>query len=236
VNAVLKTPLDLQPYGAAELKATARTFLVRSLALGSAAWIVLFLAAGLTLVQFARAPFVKIPVATTIDRIPYPEHSQMPTSIAHPAPVQRHFEAATPMPKEVVPEQPGEVAPDPGAESARAEPTGAADGGAEKVSPVDPGEPSRIEWVYRDVEPKILERVEPRYSELGILAGQEGLVVVQVLIGREGEIVHMEVVRSVPMLDELALDALRRWRFSPALANGHPVAVWITVPFRFKLR
>jgi protein TonB len=43
------------------------------------------------------------------------------------------------------------------------------------------------------------------------------------------------VRRSVPLLDGAALDAVSRWRFTPALNNGRPVRVWVAIPVRFSL-
>jgi len=39
----------------------------------------------------------------------------------------------------------------------------------------------------------------------------------------------------VPLLNDVALAAARRWVFTPALSNGKPVAVWTAIPFHFRL-
>jgi protein TonB len=54
-------------------------------------------------------------------------------------------------------------------------------------------------------------------------------------VDRDGSVARVEVRRTNPILDDLALAAVRQWRFLPALADSHPVAVWVTVPVRFTL-
>jgi periplasmic protein TonB len=43
------------------------------------------------------------------------------------------------------------------------------------------------------------------------------------------------VLRSVPLLDEAAVDAVSRWRYTPTLLNGTPVAVLMTITINFTL-
>jgi protein TonB len=44
------------------------------------------------------------------------------------------------------------------------------------------------------------------------------------------------VLRSIPLLDGAALEAVRQWRFTPTLLNGQPVPIVMTVTVAFKLR
>jgi protein TonB len=44
------------------------------------------------------------------------------------------------------------------------------------------------------------------------------------------------VLRSIPLLDQAALDAVRQWRYTPALLNGVPVTVIMTVTVQFTLQ
>lgn len=91
-------------------------------------------------------------------------------------------------------------------------------------------------FVYVEVLPRTLERVPPVYPEQARRAGIEGTVTVNALIGRDGLVKDTRVSRSIPPLDEAALAAVRKWRFSPARAHDKPVAVWVAVPVRFALR
>ena len=55
--------------------------------------------------------------------------------------------------------------------------------------------------------------------------------------GHFGRVEKAQIARdgSVPMLDQAALEAARRSVFTPALANGRPVKVWVRQQYRFAL-
>jgi len=46
----------------------------------------------------------------------------------------------------------------------------------------------------------------------------------------------VRVLRSIPLLDAAAMEAVRQWRFSPTLLNGEPVPIVMTVTVAFRLR
>jgi protein TonB len=64
----------------------------------------------------------------------------------------------------------------------------------------------------------------------------QGIVIVQATIGVDGAVVDATVLRSVPLLDQAAVDAVRQWRYTPTSLNGKPVAVVMTVTVNFQLR
>ncbi|MGA9524024.1 MAG: energy transducer TonB, partial [Myxococcaceae bacterium] len=87
--------------------------------------------------------------------------------------------------------------------------------------------------------PQVLESVRPRYPASARRRRIEGRVVVRVIVGADGvvEKENTRVLASAPGLDEAAIDAVNRWRFSPALgAGGRPVRVIIDIPIQFSLR
>jgi protein TonB len=57
----------------------------------------------------------------------------------------------------------------------------------------------------------------------------------RVLIAKDGRVAEVHIDRSVPMLDDAAVEAARKWVFKPALANNRPIAVWIVRTVRFTL-
>ena len=59
-------------------------------------------------------------------------------------------------------------------------------------------------------------------------AGISGMVLVEITIGPDGAVRDAKVLRSIPLLDEAALAAVRQWRYEPTLLNGVPVAVITT--------
>ena len=59
------------------------------------------------------------------------------------------------------------------------------------------------------------------------------MVILEVTIGADGSVTDAKVLRSIPMLDEAALEAVRQWRYEPTMLNGVAVPVIITVPVSF---
>jgi protein TonB len=55
------------------------------------------------------------------------------------------------------------------------------------------------------------------------------------LIDVDGNVASAKVLRSVPLLDAAAMDAVKQWRFTPTLLNGAPVPVLMTVTVNFTL-
>ncbi len=94
--------------------------------------------------------------------------------------------------------------------------------------------------LYAAVEhpPVPISRVLPEYPSTARARGLEGEVVLRAIVDRQGAVEQqVVVVESVPLLDQAAIEALRRWRFEPGRdANNRPVRVVIQVPLRFRLR
>jgi len=89
------------------------------------------------------------------------------------------------------------------------------------------------------IPPRVLERIQPQYPQAARRRGIEGLVVLHLVIGRDGRVEpeHTKVVRSVPGLDAAAVAAANRWKFSPARdRSGSPLRSFIRLPIRFALR
>ena len=58
----------------------------------------------------------------------------------------------------------------------------------------------------------------------------------EAVIGPDGRVTDVKVLRSVPLLDEAALNAVRQWTYTPTLLNGLAVPVIMTVTVNFQLR
>ena len=54
-------------------------------------------------------------------------------------------------------------------------------------------------------------------------------------MNQAGSVVELRVLSGHPLLDPAAVDAVRRWRYTPTRLNGVPVAVLLTVNVRFDL-
>ena len=64
----------------------------------------------------------------------------------------------------------------------------------------------------------------------------QGVVILEATIGPTGTVTDVNVLRSVPLLDEAAVAAVRQWQYTPTLLNGVPVPVIMTVTVNFSLR
>jgi len=66
-----------------------------------------------------------------------------------------------------------------------------------------------------------------------IQAGVHGTVILELTIGEDGAVSNVRVLRSIPLLDAAAVDAARKWRYTPTLLNGRAVSIILTatVPF-----
>ncbi len=86
--------------------------------------------------------------------------------------------------------------------------------------------------------PELVERVVPEYPTRARALEVEGQVLLEVVLDRSGRPEPaMRVLRSIALLDEAAMTAVRQWRFRPARdAEGRPVRVVMEVPVRFVLR
>jgi TonB family protein len=77
---------------------------------------------------------------------------------------------------------------------------------------------------------------QPKYPPEAAAAGIQGVVIVQVVINESGNVADAKVVRSIPLLDEAALQAVRNWRFAPAMLNGQAVPIRMVVTVNFTPR
>ena len=110
---------------------------------------------------------------------------------------------------------------------------------AQKAEPPAPGPGERDEHgVYRvggSVTPPLrLDRAV--YPPEAMMAGVNGVVQAEVVINESGDVADAKVVRSVPLLDDAALKAVRNWHFEPTMVNGQPVPVRMTVTVNFSTR
>jgi periplasmic protein TonB len=77
--------------------------------------------------------------------------------------------------------------------------------------------------------------VAPVYPDAALQARIEGMVLLQARIEADGTIRHARVLRSIPALDQAALDAILQWEFAPSLRDGQPVPVIMLVTVQFAL-
>jgi len=84
-------------------------------------------------------------------------------------------------------------------------------------------------------QPQKVHDVAPIYPPIAQAARAQGVVVIKAVIGIDGRVQDASVLRSVPLLDEAALTAVRQWVYTPTMLNGIAVPVIMTVTVRFQL-
>ena len=107
----------------------------------------------------------------------------------------------------------------------------------DKPRPVAPP-PSPVVKKAPEIDPRYKRRFQPDYPPTSRRLGEEGSVIVQVLVGPDGTVSDGKIQTSsgFPRLDEAALKhALRAWRFTPGTEDGKPVSVWHSVKVTFRI-
>jgi TonB family protein len=96
--------------------------------------------------------------------------------------------------------------------------------------------PHLNDGVLRMSTPTRILYVKPEYSESARNAKAQGIVVLEAQIEPDGRVCNPRVVRSIPLLDQSAIDAVLQWRFTPAKRNGVAVPVITTMTVNFMPR
>jgi periplasmic protein TonB len=84
--------------------------------------------------------------------------------------------------------------------------------------------------------PSKVHDVAPIYPQIAQSARVEGVVIVEAVISTDGSVRDARVLRSLPLLDRAALDAVKQWRYAPTRLNGVVVPVIVTVTVHFRLQ
>jgi TonB family protein len=87
----------------------------------------------------------------------------------------------------------------------------------------------------RGVAPRKVKDAAPLYPPIAQSARVQGRVVVEATVEPDGRVSNARVLRSIPLLDKAATDAVMQWQFSPTLVNGKPVPVVVTTALTFTL-
>ncbi len=84
--------------------------------------------------------------------------------------------------------------------------------------------------------PAKVRNVPPVYPAEAMAAGVQGVVIVQTRVEPDGTVGQTRVLRSIPMLDAAAVEAVRQWQFTPTLMNGVAVPIVMVVTVNFTLQ
>jgi TonB family protein len=84
--------------------------------------------------------------------------------------------------------------------------------------------------------PQVLHSAQPEFTEEARRADYQGTVAIQLIVDAQGNPQNVRVVRHLGMgLDDKAVEAVRQYRFRPAMYQGHPVAVQMVIEVDFHL-
>ena len=101
---------------------------------------------------------------------------------------------------------------------------------------VETAEPGMNEFVAVQKLPEMISSSQPYYPELAKKAGIEGKVFVKVLVDEKGNPKKAVVIKSESdVFNQSATEAAMKSKFTPAINEGKPIAVWIVLPYRFTL-
>jgi TonB family protein len=208
-------------------------------AVGAVAYFIIPLAAEVTMPTPASLDVNRrwtMPVVPTTRASPTPQRTPTPSTTAAP----------TEAPSKLAPEVPAiaEIAPAGAMDGPPGVSVGVLDpstlGGTEVTPPPPPvpppvsREPVKVGGAIR--APKRIAATAPIYPLAAINARIEGEVLLEAVIDEQGRVSGVRVLRSAPLLDTAAVDAVRTWRYTPTLLNGVPVSVLMVVKVTFSLQ
>jgi len=81
----------------------------------------------------------------------------------------------------------------------------------------------------------LIAQPRPMYPPLAKQARIQGVVELNAVIGKDGTVGSLSVVKGHPLLVQAAIDAVKQWRYKPTLLNGEPVEVQTTIDVNFTL-
>jgi protein TonB len=95
--------------------------------------------------------------------------------------------------------------------------------------------PRRARFGGDILAPQQIYMPNPVYPPAAEAARVQGVVMLEAAVGPDGRVSDARVLRSIPLLDQAAIDAVTQWRYTPTLMNGVPVPTVMTVTVRFAL-
>ncbi len=99
---------------------------------------------------------------------------------------------------------------------------------------------STDKWAYYEDAPFAIKTAPAEYTTFAKNIGIEGDVILQVEVFTDGSVGDIEIVKSLMSglggLDDVAVNSVRQWEFSPAKSGGKPVACWVIFSVSFSLK
>jgi periplasmic protein TonB len=79
----------------------------------------------------------------------------------------------------------------------------------------------------------LVHTVGPAYPPEALAQKLHGPVVLQVVVGRDGSVEDLKMIRGYFVLGQAAIAAVKQWKFQPYTLNGHPAATQTTITINF---
>lgn len=104
--------------------------------------------------------------------------------------------------------------------------------GAQPAPPAGPAPTPRAKTVQ---EPQLISSTHAIYPPFAKQSNVQGKVVVTASVDAKGDVVAVTAVSGPPFLRQAAMDAVKQWKYSPALIDGRPASAQVTVTLEFRL-
>ena len=101
--------------------------------------------------------------------------------------------------------------------------------------PPPPSHPAAIRLSGGVTEGLLIHKITPNYPRIAIETHQQGSVILQATIGRDGTIENLHVISGPAFLIQPAMNAVKQWRYRPYLLNNEPVEVETQITVNFTL-
>jgi protein TonB len=236
-----------RPFRDKHASATVLSVATHAVALGSVAWVVLFSATDkLPQVPSMMAVVAEAPVPLPPPPPPPPAaKAAKPAQVSKPAPnTGPTFTVPSEIPVGIQPESGIDLGGEGGV-------VGGVEGGIpggvlggligamvnEAPPPPPPPAPAKPRRVGGEIQaPALISRVEPLYPGVAVSGKITGTVILEATVDEAGAVTAVSVLRSLPVLDQAAVKAVRQWRYQPLVLNGKPEPFILVVTVTFSLR
>jgi protein TonB len=157
------------------------------------------------------------------------------SAVKPPVPMKRAVDSATPQPKDAPPST--TTAPIASAASPAPHAVPVPSGAAAAAPAANPARSLATEERQPTVDASFRGNRIPDYPQMSRRLGEQGAVVLRVMISPDGRAGEIQLSKSSghARLDRAAIEAVREWRFVPALKGGRPVAAWYEWRWEFRL-
>jgi len=92
-----------------------------------------------------------------------------------------------------------------------------------------------VPFYHVEVPPERIKSFAPKYPDIARKAGMEGRVFLQLLVGVDGKVEQVKVLKGPEIFREAAITAAKQFRFKAARQNDKPMRVWVSQVIRFDL-